>query len=190
MNPAPSFPDPLTTPEDIEKLRTNVDVKKELGYVFDAITLTRKGLNGEVPLIGFTGAPWTLFMYMVEGGGSKTMQKSKSWLFKWPKESKEVLDRITDVCIDYLVEQVRAGAQVRCFTFSISKKLQTHNSRVQYHRPSKYSIQTQVTSPHTTSTNSPTLTSPVSPPPSAPVSPPSPSLTSPSSSSPKAQITP
>ncbi|KAI0091954.1 uroporphyrinogen decarboxylase [Irpex rosettiformis] len=111
MNPAPAFPDPLTTPDDIKKLKANVDVKKELGYVFDAITLTRKALNGEVPLIGFTGAPWTLFMYMVEGGGSKTMQKSKGWLFKWPKESKEVLDRITDVCIDYLVEQVRAGAQ-------------------------------------------------------------------------------
>lgn len=111
MNPAPSFPDPLTTPEDIQKLRKNVDVKKELGYVFDAITLTRKGLEGEVPLIGFTGAPWTLFMYMVEGGGSKTMQKSKGWLFKWPKESKEVLDLITDVVIDYLVEQVKAGAQ-------------------------------------------------------------------------------
>lgn len=113
MNPGPFFPDPLNTPDDISKLRKEVDVKKELGYVFDAITVTRKGLNGEVPLIGFCGAPWTLFMYMVEGGGSKTFQKSKSWLFKYPNESKEVLSRITDVCIDYLVEQVKAGAQVR-----------------------------------------------------------------------------
>jgi len=111
MNPGPSFPDPLNTPDDIAKLSKHVDVKEELGYVFDAITMTRKALNGEVPLIGFCGAPWTLFMYMVEGGGSKTFQKVKTWLFKHPQESKEVLTRITDVCIDYLVEQVKAGAQ-------------------------------------------------------------------------------
>ncbi|KAI0347060.1 uroporphyrinogen decarboxylase [Trametopsis cervina] len=111
MNPGPSFPDPLNTPDDIARLKTNVDVDKELGYVFDAITLTRKGLNGEVPLIGFSGAPWTLFMYMVEGGGSKTMQKSKTWLFKYPEQSKDVLNRITDVVVDYLVGQVKAGAQ-------------------------------------------------------------------------------
>ncbi|KAI0698919.1 uroporphyrinogen decarboxylase [Cytidiella melzeri] len=111
MNPAPSFPDPLNTPEDIKKLKANVDVNKELGYVFEAITMTRKGLKGEVPLIGFCGAPWTLFGYMVEGGGSKTMQKSKSWLFKYPAESKQVLERITDVSVDYLVGQVKAGAQ-------------------------------------------------------------------------------
>lgn len=113
MNPGPIFPAPLNTPEDIKRLKTDIDVKKELGYVFEAITVTRKGLKGEVPLIGFSGAPWTVFMYMVEGGGSKTMQKSKSWLFKYPNESKEVLSRITDVCIEYLVEQVKAGAQVR-----------------------------------------------------------------------------
>lgn len=113
MNPAPSFPEPLNTPEDISKLRSEVDVKKELGYVFEAITMTRKELNGEVPLIGFCGAPWTLFAYMVEGGGSKTWQKCKSWLFLYPEESKKLLTRIADVCIDFLVEQVKAGAQVR-----------------------------------------------------------------------------
>lgn len=117
MNPGPSFPEPLNTPHDVHKLRENVDVKKELGYVFDAITMTRKALNGEVPLIGFCGAPWTLFMYMVEGGGSKTFQKVKTWLFKYPEESKELLLRIADVCTEYLVEQVKAGAQVRVTTF-------------------------------------------------------------------------
>ena len=94
-----------------------MDVNKELGYVFDAITQTRKGLKGAVPLIGFSGAPWTLFAYMVEGGGSKTFQKSKTWLFKYPEESKALLLRIADVCIDYLVGQVRAGAQVCAFRF-------------------------------------------------------------------------
>lgn len=112
MNPAPFFPDPLTIPGDVAKLREEVDVEKELGYVFKAITQTRKALDGEVPLIGFCGAPWTLFAYMVEGGGSKTLQKAKSWLFKYPEESKALLNRIADVCIDYLVGQVKAGAQV------------------------------------------------------------------------------
>ena len=112
MNPGPSFPDPLNTPDDITKLRAEVDVNKELGYVFEAITMTRKALDGEVPLIGFCGAPWTLFAYMIEGGGSKTLQKAKSWLFKYPDESKALLTRIADVCTDFLVGQVKAGAQV------------------------------------------------------------------------------
>ncbi|EKM59634.1 uncharacterized protein PHACADRAFT_250262 [Phanerochaete carnosa HHB-10118-sp] len=112
MNPGPSFPSPLDTPDDIAKLRSKVDVKKELGYVLEAITMTRKELKGEVPLIGFCGAPWTLFAYMVEGGGSKTFQKSKSWLFKYPNESKELLGRIADICTDFLVEQAKAGAQL------------------------------------------------------------------------------
>ncbi|TBU32161.1 uroporphyrinogen decarboxylase [Dichomitus squalens] len=112
MNPGPHFPDPLVTPADIEKLTKEVDVDKELGYVYEAITHTRKALNGEVPLIGFSGAPWTLFSYMIEGGGSKTFQKCKSWLFKYPEESKALLDRIADVCVDFLVGQIKAGAQL------------------------------------------------------------------------------
>lgn len=119
MTPGPFFPDPLVTPADISKLATVVDVNKELKYVFDAITRTRKGLNGEVPLIGFCGAPWTLFAYMVEGGGSKTFQKVKTWIFKYPEESKGVIQRIADVCVDYLVGQVKAGAQVSAFKFDV-----------------------------------------------------------------------
>lgn len=112
MNPGPHFPDPLNTPADVAKLRENVDVNKELGYVFTAITQTRKALEGHVPLIGFSGAPWTLFAYMIEGGGSKTFQKAKTWLFKYPEESKALLMRIAEVCVDYLFGQVKAGAQV------------------------------------------------------------------------------
>ncbi|KAL0949182.1 hypothetical protein HGRIS_009260 [Hohenbuehelia grisea] len=112
MTPGPFFPDPLNTPEDVKKLSPTVDVHKELQYVFDAITLTRKELKGEVPLFGFTGAPWTLFAYMVEGGGSKTFQKAKTWIFKYPEESKALLMRIADVCVDYVVGQVKAGAQL------------------------------------------------------------------------------
>jgi uroporphyrinogen decarboxylase len=113
MNPGPHFPDPLNTPEDVHtKLHKVVDVEMELGYVYEAITLTRKKLNGEVPLIGFVGAPWTLFAYMIEGGGSKTLQKSKSWLYMYPSESKDLLHRIAEVCVEFLVGQARAGAQV------------------------------------------------------------------------------
>jgi uroporphyrinogen decarboxylase len=108
----PTFDDPLVTPEDIKKLKTEVDVKRELGYVMDAITLTRKELNGRVPLFGFIGAPWTLLAYMIEGGGSKTFTKAKSWLYRYPQETKDLLQRITDIAIDFLAEQVIAGAQV------------------------------------------------------------------------------
>lgn len=121
MNPGPFFPDPLNTPEDVHtKLSKTVDVNKELGYVFEAITMTRKALKGEVPLIGFSGAPWTLFAYMIEGGGSKTLQKSKTWLFKYPEESKALIMRIADVCIEYLLGQVRAGAQVIILNIQIT----------------------------------------------------------------------
>ena len=113
MNPGPHFPSPLRTPEDISKLKETVDVNTELKYVFDAITRTRHALAGQVPLIGFCGAPWTLFEYMVEGGGSKTFQLAKTWLFKYPEESEKLLMRIADVCADFLVGQVLAGAQVR-----------------------------------------------------------------------------
>ncbi|KAI1320688.1 Uroporphyrinogen decarboxylase in heme biosynthesis [Mortierella claussenii] len=108
----PHFPEPLVLPADLAKLSENVDVNKELHYVFDAITMTRHALDGRVPLIGFVGAPWTLMAYMIEGGGSKTLSKAKEWIFKHPKASHELLQRITDVCVDFLVGQVRAGAQL------------------------------------------------------------------------------
>jgi uroporphyrinogen decarboxylase len=139
MNPGPSFPDPLDTPEDIKKLREKVDVSKELGYVFEAITMTRMELKGEVPLIGFCGAPWTLFAYMIEGGGTKTFQKSKTWLFKYPDESRALLMRIADVCVEYLVGQVKAGAQVRLPLSPIPSGIEHLNTSY-----SKYLIRVQV----------------------------------------------
>ncbi|WVQ70416.1 uroporphyrinogen decarboxylase [Kwoniella botswanensis] len=108
----PVLPAPIRTPSDLSRLNQDVDVQKELGYLFEAITLTRKGLGGRVPLIGFSGAPWTLMAYMCEGGGSKTFENSKSWLYKYPKESKELLRKVADVCADLLVGQVLAGAQM------------------------------------------------------------------------------
>ena len=111
----PHFPNPLRDPNSLEfeqVVTKEVDVKKELGYVFEAITLTRKKLEGRVPLIGFVGAPWTLMSYMIEGGGSKMFNFVKEWIFKYPEESKKLLQRVAEVCVDFLVEQVVAGAQV------------------------------------------------------------------------------
>lgn len=107
----PTFPDPLNEPADLVRLTASVDVKKELGYVLDAISLTRIKLDGAVPLLGFCGAPWTLMAYMVQGGGSKEYEKAKCWLWDHPQAADQLLSQIAQVAIDFLVAQVRAGAQ-------------------------------------------------------------------------------
>ena len=115
----PHFPKRLETPlatkydrQYDQVMEKDVDVKKELGYVFDAITLTRQKLDGRVPLIGFCGAPWTLLSYMVEGGGTKLFIAAKTWIYKYPGESKRLLQKIADLCVEFLAQQVVAGAQV------------------------------------------------------------------------------
>lgn len=108
----PHFPNPLVTPSDLDRLTPNPDVNVELSYVYKAITLTRKELNGRCPLFGFVGAPWTLMAYMIEGGGSKTLSKAKAWLYNYPSDSHNLLQKITDVIVPFLVGQVKAGAQV------------------------------------------------------------------------------
>src|SRR5687767_8929696 len=79
----PLLPDPVKVDKDLNKLRVP-DVQETLGYVFDALTLTRKTLDGRVPLIGFAGAPWTLLCYMVQGKGSKTFDQAKAFCFAQP----------------------------------------------------------------------------------------------------------
>jgi uroporphyrinogen decarboxylase len=111
----PKFPHPLKSPADEQYhkvLNVKVDVAKELDYVYKAITLTRLKLQGRVPLIGFCGAPWTLLCYMVEGGGTKLFLESKKWIYQYPEESKALLQKIADVCVDHLAYQVKAGAQL------------------------------------------------------------------------------
>ncbi|KAG8272758.1 uroporphyrinogen decarboxylase [Homalodisca vitripennis] len=108
----PVLPKPLVKPSDIDSLVTPVDVRVKLGYVAEAITLTRHKLEGKVPLIGFSGAPFTLMGYMIEGGGSKTLSKVKAWLYRYPEDSIRLLKILSDVIVDYLVEQAAAGAQL------------------------------------------------------------------------------
>lgn len=106
----PVIPTPLTL-DNIKDLTPNNAVDR-LKYVGEAITLTRHELKGKVPLFGFSGAPWTLLGYMVEGGGSKTMSKAKKWLYQHSQESHHVLSMLTDVIIDYLTMQAEYGAQL------------------------------------------------------------------------------
>lgn len=109
----PVFPAPLAlTPGDLSALNLTPDVDAELGYVFDAINLVRQRSEGKVPVIGFCGAPWTLMAYMVEGGGTKTFHKSKPWLYNHPVASHTLLAAIADLCVTYLIGQVRAGAHL------------------------------------------------------------------------------
>jgi len=111
----PHFPDPLKTPDDKqykEIMDLHIDVKNSLDYVYKAITMTRTKLDGRVPLFGFCGAPWTLLCYMVEGGGSKMFKDIKTWVYQYPEQSKALLQKIAEVCVEYLALQVEAGAQV------------------------------------------------------------------------------
>ncbi|KAK9382268.1 Uroporphyrinogen decarboxylase [Kockiozyma suomiensis] len=108
----PHFPEPLRIPEDLKKLSVDVDVKKELAWAFNSITATRKKLDGRVPLLGFCGGPWTLMVYMIEGGGTKLFRYAKTWLYMYPEATHELLQRITDVAIEFLAQQVVAGAQM------------------------------------------------------------------------------
>lgn len=107
----PWFENTIHSMEDIKKLRV-ANVETDLGYVTEAIRITKKDLNGRVPLIGFAGAPWTIFCYMIEGQGSKTFSKARKFLYQQPEAAHALLDIITNLTIDYLKAQIRAGADM------------------------------------------------------------------------------
>jgi uroporphyrinogen decarboxylase len=110
-NRGPRFPKTIASQKDIDALRI-ADAETDLGYVLEAIRIVKKELNGRVPLIGFAGAPWTIFSYMIEGGGSKTFSKAKKMLYTDPALSHQLLQKITDSTIGYLQAQIVAGADV------------------------------------------------------------------------------
>jgi len=105
----PKFTNPLNTLADIEKL-SKPDVGSELAYVSEAVSVIKKNLKGRVPLIGFTGSPWTLATYMVEGGTSKAFSKVKGLMYENPKHMHQLLDVLADTVIDYLNSQIESGA--------------------------------------------------------------------------------
>jgi uroporphyrinogen decarboxylase len=107
----PFLPDPIRQASDLNRIHIP-DVQESLGYVFDALRLTKKELNGRVPLIGFAGAPWTLLCYMVQGKGSKTFDDAKAFCYTQPEAAHRLLQMITDTTIAYLKEQVKAGADI------------------------------------------------------------------------------
>ena len=107
----PSLPKTIVTQKDIDNLNT-ADAAHHLKYVLDALTLTKKELNGRVPLIGFAGAPWTILCYMIEGKGSKTWDKAKQFAYTEPVLAHALLQKITTITIDYLKAQATAGADV------------------------------------------------------------------------------
>lgn len=106
----PRFERPLRTKADIDKLFTP-SMDEELGYVMDAVSMIRRELDGRVPLIGFTGSPWTLATYMVEGSSSKEYAKVKGMLYDQPQLMHQLLDKLADTIIEYLNAQIEHGAQ-------------------------------------------------------------------------------
>ena len=106
----PRFTNPVQTEADVKKLFVP-DPEQELGYVMDAVRTIRTALNGRVPLIGFSGSPWTLATYMVEGSSTKEYAKVKGMMYDRPDLMHHLLDTTAQSVISYLNAQVAAGAQ-------------------------------------------------------------------------------
>lgn len=104
----PYLPNPIRSQKDVEATIVP-DINESLGYVMDAIKMTKEMLNDEVPLIGFAGSPWTVFCYCVQGQGSKSFDKAKEFCFTQPIAAHQLLQKITDTSIAYLKEKVKAG---------------------------------------------------------------------------------
>ena len=107
----PYIPQPIDSKAALDQV-TLPDVEEHLGYVFEAVRMTKSALNDRVPLIGFAGAPWTLLCYAVQGQGAKNFDRAKAFCFQEPEMAKELLQRITTTTIAYLREKVKAGADV------------------------------------------------------------------------------
>ena len=107
----PFFEKTIQSAKDVESLIV-ANPEEHLHYVLDALKLVKKELNGRVPLIGFAGAPWTIFSYMIEGKGSKTFSNARKMLYTEPELSHKLLDKITQTTILYLKAQIQAGADI------------------------------------------------------------------------------
>lgn len=124
----PKFSNPVRSRADVEKLPVP-DPMDSLKYVMDAVSTIRRELDGRVPLIGFSGSPWTLATYMVEGGGTKDFSKIKGMLFSDPKSLHHLLDKTALSVVSYLNAQVKAGAQSLMIFDTWGGVLSPHNYR-------------------------------------------------------------
>lgn len=110
-NFGPYLPNPIRNKKDVDAVIVP-DIDETLGYVMEAIKVTKQMLNDETPLIGFAGSPWTILCYCVQGQGSKTFDKAKEFCFTQPIAAHTLLQKITDTTIAYLKEKVKAGVDV------------------------------------------------------------------------------
>ena len=106
----PRFRKTIRTAADVESL-PGINVESDLAYVMDAVALIRRELNGRVPLIGFSGSPWTLATYMIEGSGSKDFRRAKQFVYDNPEAGHLLLQKLAAAVTDYLNAQIRSGAQ-------------------------------------------------------------------------------
>lgn len=104
----PWLPNPIRSSEDVNRVIVP-EIEQTLGYVLDAVKLTKQMLADEIPLIGFAGSPWTILCYCIQGQGSKNFDKAKAFCFSQPLAAHALLQKITDTTISYLKEKVRAG---------------------------------------------------------------------------------
>ena len=107
----PYFPRTVRSAADVDRLKV-ADISDDLAYTPEAIKLVKKELAGRVPIIGFAGAPWTIFAYMIEGQGSKTFSQARAMLYTEPELSHRLLQMITDSTLAYLKAQITAGADL------------------------------------------------------------------------------
>src|SRR5690606_2573904 len=106
----PKFKKAVRTEADVNALNI-INPEEDLPYVVDAVKTIRRELNGRVPLIGFSGSPWTLATYMIEGGSSRDFRRAKEMLYNQPQVMHRLLDVLADSVIVYLNAQIKAGAQ-------------------------------------------------------------------------------
>ncbi len=107
----PVFERPVKTLRDIEKL-PSPDVHDELGYVMDVVRAMRVKIGQDLPIIGFSGSPWTLACYMLEGQGTRDFATARSWLWRAPQALQQLLDKLVITVTDYLAAQAEAGVDV------------------------------------------------------------------------------
>ena len=109
-NEGPVINNPIRTNEDVNALR-HINTDEDLPFLPEAIRIVKQELNGKIPLIGFSGAPFTLASYIIEGGGSRNYIHAKKMMYKEPERWNRLMDKISSVIINYLLAQVKAGAE-------------------------------------------------------------------------------